>query len=82
MDKEAIGLSIVIETSTKETALNLGEGGSPMQSVKLCCESRKEATSPMPFYIKITSKNCNIENTSSAGSNYAIVIVIDYSKIV
>ena len=40
---------IVTKTSTKGTLLNLGEGGPPGKSMMPCSESRKEATSPLPF---------------------------------
>ena len=40
---------IVTKTSTKGTLLNLGEGGPPGESMTSCSESRKEATSPIPF---------------------------------
>ena len=38
-----------MKTSTKGTLLNLGEGGPPGESMTPCSESRKEATSPIPF---------------------------------
>ena len=40
---------IVTKTSTKGTLLNVGEGGPPGESMTPCSESRKEATSPIPF---------------------------------